>query len=77
MLGGSDGLREGKERQSQVHEAIFVRLQLLVTLDNLDELQAHQTHHCSCGSGDRRNDLASYQFALDWMVKIKNFININ
>lgn len=37
----SNGFREGKERQGQVHEAIFVGLQLLVSFDNLEELQAH------------------------------------
>lgn len=68
VSGSSDGLREGKERQGQVHEAILICLQLLVSLDNFDELQAHQAHHCSCGRGNGRNDLASYQFALDWMV---------
>lgn len=68
VSGGSDGLREGKERQGQVHEAILKCLQLLVSLDNFDEFQAHQAHHCGRGSGDGRNDLASNQFALDWMV---------
>lgn len=68
MSGSSDGLREGKERQGQVHEAIFEWLQFLVSLDNFDELQAHKAHDCCCGSGDGRNDLASYQFALDWMT---------
>lgn len=60
----SNGFREGKERQGQVHEAIFVGLQLLVSFDNLEELQAHQADNCSCGSGDSRDDLTSYQFAL-------------
>lgn len=39
-----------------------------MSLDNFDELQAHQAHDCGRGSGDGRNDLASYQFALDWTV---------
>lgn len=68
MSGSSNGFRESKEGEGQVHEAILVRLQLLVSLDNFDELQAHQAHHCGRGSGDGRNNLASYQFALDWMV---------
>lgn len=69
VCGSSDGLREAKERQGQVHEAVLERFQLLVSLDNLDELQAHQTNHCGRGSGDGRNDLASYQLALYWTVK--------
>lgn len=68
MSGSSDGFRESEEREGQVHEAILVGLQLLVSLDNFDELQAHQAHHCGRGRGDGRNDLAGYQFALDWMV---------
>lgn len=65
MFWCSDGFGEAEERQGQVHEAIFVRLQLCVSLDYLDELQTHQAHHRSRGSGDGRNDLASYQFALN------------
>lgn len=38
VSGSSDGLREGKEGEGQVHEAILVGLQLLVSLDDLDEL---------------------------------------
>lgn len=68
MPGSSDGFGESEEREGQVHEAVLVGLQLLVSLDNFDELQAHQAHHCGCGRGDGRNDLAGYQFALDWMV---------
>lgn len=64
VSGGSDGFREGKERQGQVHEAILECLQLFVSLDDLDELQTHQAHYCSCGSGDGRNNLSSDQFAL-------------
>lgn len=64
VSGSSNGFREGEEREGQVHETILVRLQLLVTLDNFKELQAHEAHHCGCCSGDGRNDLASYQFAL-------------
>lgn len=36
--GSSNGLGEGEEGQGQVHEAILERLQLLVSLDDLDEL---------------------------------------
>lgn len=68
VSGSSNGFRESKEGEGQVHEAILERLQLLVSLDNFDELQAHQAHHCGRGCGDGRNDLASYQFALDWIV---------
>lgn len=68
MSGSSDGFRESEEREGQVHEAVLVGLQLLVSLDDFDELQAHQAHHRGRGRGDGRNDLASYQFALDWMV---------
>ena len=64
MTGGSDGLREGKEWQRQVHEAVLVRLKLLVSLDDLDELQAHQAHHRACGGGDGRDDLTGDQLAL-------------
>lgn len=74
----SNGLREAKERQGQVHEAVFVRLQLLMSLDNLDELQAYQAHHRSRGGSDCRNDLASYQFALEGMKmnnRGKNYLN--
>lgn len=68
VSGSGDRLGEGKERQGQVHEAVLVWLELFVSLDNLEELQAHQTHHRSRGRGDGWNDLASYQFALDWIV---------
>lgn len=68
MSGSSDGFGESEERERQVHEAILVGLQLLVSLDDFDELQAHQAHHRGRGRGDGRNDLAGYQFALDWTV---------
>lgn len=65
VSGSSKGFREAEERKCQVHEAVLVRLQLLVPLDDFDELQTHQTYHRSCGRSNGRNDLASYQFALD------------
>lgn len=70
VFGSSNGFREGKERESQVHEAILEWLQRLVSSDNFDELQTHQAHHCSCGGCDGWNDFARYQFALDRMMFI-------
>lgn len=35
VLGSSYGLREGEERQSKVHEAVLVGLELLVPLNDL------------------------------------------
>lgn len=38
VLGGGYGLREGEERQSKVHEAVLIRLELLVALNDLQQL---------------------------------------
>lgn len=65
VFGSSNWFRESEEREGQVHEAVLVGLQLLLSLDNFEELQTHQAHHSSCRSCDGGNDLASYQFTLN------------
>ena len=41
-LGGSNGLRESKERQSEVDEAVLVALQLPVAIGNLQGTNIHR-----------------------------------
>lgn len=41
VLGNSNGFREGKERQGKVHEAVLIGLELLMTLNDLEQLQTH------------------------------------
>lgn len=64
VLGSINRIGEGKERQGKVHETILVGLDLLVTLNDLEQLQTHQADHCSCRRGDGRNDLSSNELAL-------------
>lgn len=64
VFGGGDWFGKGEEREGQVHETVLVRLQLLLSLDDFEELQTHQAHHGRCCSCNGWNDLASYQFAL-------------
>lgn len=76
VLGSSNGIREGKERQGKVHETILEGLELLVTLNDLEQLQTHQADHCSCRRGDGRNDLSSNELALYEREKRINRTNI-
>ena len=64
VFGSGDGFGEGEEGQRQVHEAVLVGLDLPVTLNHLQQLQAHQADHGRRRRGDGRDDLARDQLAL-------------
>jgi hypothetical protein len=59
-----DGLREAKERQSQVDKTVLEPLELLVSLDQLAQLKAHEAHDHGGSSGNGGQNLASNTLTL-------------
>jgi hypothetical protein len=60
----SQRCRKAKQRQSQVDKTVFIRLQLLVALNYLVQLQTHKANYSRCGGCNGWDDLACNQFAL-------------
>ena len=52
-----DRLREPEERQSEIDETVLVVFELVLAVDDLVKLQAHQTSDQSGGRSDSRDDL--------------------
>ena len=75
VLRSSDGLREAKEGQGQIDEAILVTLQFLIPHHQLVHLQTHQTHHQRGRRGDGWDDLTSNPLTLYRRRKSKCIIS--
>ena len=64
IFGSSNWLGESKERESEIDETVFVRLQLLVSPGNLEKLQTHQPDDQGRRRGDGWYYLPRYPLAL-------------
>lgn len=64
LLGGRDGLREAEEGEGEVDEAVLVLLNVVLTVDDLVELEADKADSESGGGGNCRDNLASNELGL-------------
>ena len=63
FLGSQDGLREGKEGESEIRKPVLVLLHIGVTLHQLVKLQTDEASDEGGGGGDGRNNPSSDSLA--------------
>ena len=63
FLGSQDGLREGKEGESEIRKPVLVLLHIGVTLHQLVKLKSNEAGDEGGGGGDGRDDPPSNSLA--------------